>query len=128
VIPVADYTPEDLLDAARELLARPGARASGAWPRATAHLARQALEQTLEDFWRARLPALASAPKRIQLTALPTFLRDSEAAARAAYTWASLSNACHHHPYELAPSTSELTAWMISVEELRDAVRQSLAT
>ena len=126
MIAVTDYTPEDLLDAARRLLARGGADSSGAWPRAAAHLTRQALELSLRDFWRARLPALAEASMRVQLTSLPTFLKDSEIAARAAYTWACLSNACHHHPYEIAPAETELAGWITGVDALRKSVAESL--
>ena len=30
----------------------------------------------------------------------------------------ALSNACHHHPYELAPTSGELTAWISDVATL----------
>jgi len=127
MIPVADYTPEDLLDAARTLLARPDARTSGVWPRAAAHLLRQALEESLDEFWKARLPVLASTSMRVQLTSLPTFLANSDAAANAAYTWACLSNACHHHPYELAPSDTELRAWIEEIERVREEIVRALS-
>lgn len=127
MIPVADYTPEDLLDAARTLLARPDARTSGVWPRAAAHLLRQALEETLDEFWKARLPVLASTSMRVQLTSLPTFLVNSDAAANAAYTWACLSNACHHHPYELAPSDTELRAWIEEIDRVREEMVRALS-
>jgi hypothetical protein len=125
-ITVTDYTPQDLLDAARGLLDHPDARVNGVWPRAASHLARQALEQTIEDFWRARVPALADTPMRVQLTSLPTFLKSAETAARAAYTWACLSNACHHHAYELAPSTAELSTWMDHVKQVRNVIIETL--
>ena len=31
--------------------------------------------------------------------------------------WGSLSRACHHHPYELAPTAGELATWIHVVEE-----------
>ena len=37
--------------------------------------------------------------------------------ARVAHTWASLSNACHYHAYELVPTAEELTGWIETVEE-----------
>ena len=35
-----------------------------------------------------------------------------------AYVWAALSEACHYHAYELAPTAAELAGWFQSVEEL----------
>jgi hypothetical protein len=32
-------------------------------------------------------------------------------------TWGALSRACHHHPYELAPTVEELAAWIGVVED-----------
>ncbi len=126
-ITVNDYTPQDLLDAARNLLSRADRSSYGIWPRAAAHLCRQALEQILDDFWRARLPVLVSASMRTQLTSLPTFLRNDDASTSAAYTWDCLSNACHHHPYELAPSEAELRRWIDETERLRHEVVRSLS-
>jgi len=47
-------TPTDLLAAARRLLDRPDAKTAAIWPRAAALLARQALEQGLDQFWRGK--------------------------------------------------------------------------
>ena len=30
--------------------------------------------------------------------------------------WGALSRACHHHPYELAPTAGELSGWIEAVE------------
>jgi hypothetical protein len=54
---------------------------------------------------------------RSQLICLPTYL-NPDLAHQVAYTWAALSNACHYHPYELAPTSSELTAWINDVATL----------
>ena len=43
---------------------------------------------------------------------------DAELAARAGHAWSALSRACHHHPYELAPTAAELRAWFAVVEDL----------
>ena len=37
--------------------------------------------------------------------------------ARLHETWGALSRACHHHPYELAPTAAELARWIEVVEE-----------
>ena len=46
-------TPAETLAAARDVLARPQGSGVGGWPRAVALLTRQALEQALEEFWKA---------------------------------------------------------------------------
>ncbi len=48
---------------------------------------------------------------RAQLACLSTYMDDDELAGRVGYTWGALSNACHHHVYEIAPVTTELTGW-----------------
>jgi hypothetical protein len=35
-------------------------------------------------------------------------------------TWASLSSACHLHPYELAPTAGELLSWTADVQGFCD--------
>jgi hypothetical protein len=106
-------TPDDLLAAARELMVRPDAGTVGVWPRTSAFLARQALERAISARWEA-LPetaALADCPMRSQLICLPFYI-ERDTAAQAAHTWAALSNACHYHRYELAPTAAELTGWI----------------
>jgi hypothetical protein len=36
----------------------------------------------------------------------------------AAYLSAALSRVCHYHPYELAPTASELTRWLKETADL----------
>ena len=122
MIPVTGYTPEDLLDAAHALVSRSDTKAQGIWPRAAAHLCRQALEASLDELWTARLPEMTEISMRAQLACLPTYLNKDELAGRVAYTWSALSNACHHHVYELAPSVTELSAWLATMAELATAV------
>ncbi len=55
---------------------------------------------------------------RAQLICLRTYLGDADLAARAAHAWSALNGACHHHPYELAPTAPELQGWFSVVEEL----------
>jgi hypothetical protein len=112
-------TPADLLDAARDLLERPGLVSVGGWSRAVALLTRQALEQGLEEFWAAS-PATAglrACSKKSQLTCLPTYLNRG-ISRQISYVWAALSSACHYHPYELAPTVGELNGWVAAVESL----------
>ena len=120
---VTDYTPADLLETARELLSRTDTKAKGIWPRAAALLCRQALETSLERFWKTRLPGMESVTMRAQLTCLVTYMDDAELAGRAAYTWTALSQACHHHTYEIAPTDAELRTWMQVVACLEGALK-----
>jgi hypothetical protein len=133
MIPVRGYSPEDLLSAARDLLTRThlrdtsDLRSRGVWPRAAAHLCRQALEEALDLYWRKRMPGLELASMRAQLTVLPTYLRD-ESALDAAYLWGALSSACHHHLYELSPTAPELARWIESTQRLLSATSTSTPT
>ena len=112
-------TPADLLTAARQIQERPAAATAGLWPRAAALLARQALETALAELWEAT-PAthgLSRCTGRSQLACLPTYL-DAPTARQIAYVWAALSEACHYHAYELAPTATELTGWIQDVDRL----------
>jgi hypothetical protein len=120
-------TPAQTLATARHLLQRPSARTTGPWPRAAALLARQALEQAVDDFWRARSPGLDRLPMRPQLLCLSSYLPTEGVAARVTHTWSSLSSVCHHHPYELSPSASELLAWIDAVDEALAAMAAAAA-
>lgn len=116
--PAADRSPNHLLEAARRLVSHPDTRPQGIWPRAAAHLCRQALEIGLQDFWKQYLPGVENMPLRVQLICLPTYMQDKKLAHAIAYTWAALSNACHHHVYELAPTASELQMWIETTETM----------
>ena len=122
MLEVTGYTREDLLDTANELLSRPDAKAKGIWPRAAAHLCRQALEATLEELWRTKLPDMSESSMRAQLICLTSYLSDVEFAGRIAYTWSALSTACHHQVYELAPTASEIASWIDTTTRLHHTV------
>jgi hypothetical protein len=111
-------SPEALLAAARELASSPGAVPT-LWPRAAALLVRQALEWALDDFWRRHAPGVERCSVRAQLLCLPFYLGDDGLAGSVAHAWSALSHACHHHPYDLAPTGEELAAWAESVEAFR---------
>jgi hypothetical protein len=55
---------------------------------------------------------------RCQLLCLPAYLQDTGTARRAAHAWAALTNACHHHPYELPPTAEELDRWLDAVQAM----------
>jgi hypothetical protein len=112
-------TSEDLLTEARRLVERPDALTAGVWPRAAALLARQALEQAMAGLWATQPQAngLSNSTMRSQLLCLTVYV-DEDVATRAAYLSAALSRACHYHPYELAPTATELTRWLHETADL----------
>lgn len=119
-------TPADLLAAARDLVQRPAAANIGGWSRAVAILTRQALEQALDEFWAANrtTAGLCDCTMKTQLTCLPAYL-EPQLARQISYVWAALSNACHYHPYDLAPAAAELTDWMHTVRDLIVTISES---
>jgi hypothetical protein len=112
--------------AARHLLERADQATAGLWPRATALLARQAIESALAEFWRLRAPGVEKCPTRAQLLCLAHYLGDEVLAERVSYAWAGLSHACHQHPYELPPTSNELEAWLATAEMFERAVARIL--
>ena len=106
-------TPQELLAVAMRLMQRPDAATAGIWPRAAALLARQALEVAMAELWAAtpQTTDLSGSSLRSQILCLTAYL-DADTAASAAYLIAALSHACHYHPYELAPTSAELTSWL----------------
>jgi hypothetical protein len=63
---------------------------------------------------------------RTQLICLRTYLGDAPLAARAGHAWSALRRACHHHPYELAPTVAELEAWFAVASDLIDRVARDV--
>lgn len=106
-----------LLLEARRLLAYGDNTTAGLWPRAAALLARQALEQAVDDFWRRRAPGVENCSGRAQFLCLRSYV-DKRVAEEADHTWGALSRACHQHAYELAPTASELDRWMHNVDSI----------
>ncbi len=110
-------TPAELLAAARALLKRTDPKTAGLWPRAAALLARQALEGSLDMFWRSKkLSFDPHTGRRQQFLCLHAYLEDRELAGLAHNTWATLSDASHHHAYELAPTVGEVEALIKTAE------------
>jgi hypothetical protein len=110
--------PAQLVAMARDLLQRASPSTAGLWPRAAALLARNALEIAVDDYWsRKRIP-LDSCPTFPQLICLREYLDDPDLAGRVHHAWNALSGACHHHPYELAPTAGELEGLFEVVDAL----------
>jgi hypothetical protein len=121
-VKAVDREPRDLLDTAGRLLGRADPATAGLWPRASALLALQALEASVVRLWTHRTLDLRGCAMRTQLICLRSYLKDASLAARTGHAWSALSRACHHHPYELAPTSTELGSWFSVVGELVDQV------
>jgi hypothetical protein len=111
-------TPLELLDAARDLIRTPRPGSAGLWPRAAALLGRQAVEEAVDDLWRRRAPGAEHASTTAQLLCLPAYAGDPQRARAAAPVWYSLSDACHQHLYDLAPTAGELEGWLDQARDL----------
>lgn len=109
---------EQTLEVARDLLERSDDATRGLWPRAAALLGRQALEDAVSWIWFVRAPGLEACSMRAQLLCLADYLGNERVAEETAHIYARLSWACHHHPYELAPTAMELRAWLEEVARL----------
>ena len=118
----ADADARGLLETADSLLGRAEPATEGLWPRASALLGLEALEATLQRLWGHRGLDLHGCTMRTQLICLRRYLDDGGLAARAGHAWSALSRACHHHPYELAPTAAELGSWLSVVGELVERV------
>ena len=119
--------PVQLLDVAQNLLQRADPRTAGLWPRAAALLGRQALEAGLDAYWAGRGIALGDCATRPQLICLRSYLPDAPLAARVHHAWGALSDACHHHGYELAPTAQELGTLFDTVGDLLAVVDEGSA-
>ncbi len=113
--------PADLVARARALMESPHTPSLAAWSRAAALLGRQALEAALDQLWLKTAPGMERASRRAQLICLSEYLAH-ETATRARYAWHGLSDACHHHAYELAPVAAELKGWLADVHILIAAI------
>ena len=104
-----------------ELMLDGNAGAAGSAARLAAFLARQALEQLVTQ----RLSALEIDAPRATMRSKLVILRSLDTTDRAdaaAVAWNGLSNVCHHHAYELAPTVSEVRHLCRVAARLLDSV------
>lgn len=110
--PAGDDDSRALLDTCRFLLTHDDWMLSHWGARGAAHLARQAIEEILEHYWDMQAPAVAGTSMRAMFLALHAFVDDAGGIADGYATWCRLSRACHHHPYDLAPTSAEVQQWV----------------
>jgi hypothetical protein len=115
-----------LLDLADGLLRRADPATAGLWPRASALLALHALDTALRGLWERHALGLQGCSMKTQLICLRAYLDDTSLAARAGHAASALRRACHHHPYELAPTVGELEDWFSVVRELVRKVAKTI--
>ena len=118
-------TTAELLVEARRLLDEASRGTVSVWARASALLARQALEGALCTLWAAKAPGVDGLSMRAQLACLETFLPSQALARDVSFAWHALSRATHHHPYELDPTREELSSLLTTTERLVTAVEQA---
>lgn len=104
-----------LLAKSREQLDSPGPSAL----RRACWLARTALEGLIDDLLRTKGITADRASERAKLSCLEgVYVDDRALAHKAEYAWNRLSDACHQHAYQLAPTYSEVQHLIALVEEL----------
>jgi len=118
---MTDATTRELLYRAIDLLERPTSETVGLWPRATAVLARQALERGLTEALSPNVNGIEQASVRARLLCLRIFLDDTATADEVNVAWWALSRACHHLSYELPPTAAELRALIDIVDRFVEA-------
>jgi len=112
-----------LLETCQSLLTREEWADAHWWARGTAHLARQAMETLLDDYWEVHAPALTRASLRARFLALHAFIGDARLVGEGYATWSQLSRACHAQGYDLAPTGPELQGWVDGARRFCDALR-----
>ena len=103
---------------ARALLDRPPSPQPDLWERASILLARQALEDALDEFWCARSPDLRQASMRAQLLCLGALMHNEHDAADVDQLWGALSEACHFNAVQPTPGAAQVHAWLNQTEQL----------
>lgn len=90
--------------------------------RLAAVLARQALESIVEARCSSVDEGAVHASMKVKLIVLYALAPDDESVRTLDYAWGRLSQACHHHAYELSPTVTEVRNLCESVAEfLADA-------
>lgn len=114
---------DQLLVACRVLLTRDDWALSHWWSRGAAHLARQAMEALLDEFWDMEVASMTRAPTRAKFLALHVYVHDTSLVRDGYATWSRLSRACHHHPYDLAPTIGEVQGLVAAAGAFCDGLR-----
>lgn len=108
------------------LLALASTQIAGRTPhtnRIAAWLTRTALEEVVSELLRARGIEPGRASGNARLSCLEVAYRDRpEIATQAQYAWNRLSEACHHHAYQLSPTHHEVVHLLSIVRALSSRI------
>ncbi|UTI65195.1 hypothetical protein NBH00_03055 [Paraconexibacter antarcticus] len=118
----------DLLRAALALLDEPEPDTATVWPRGAAVLTRQAIETTLDAYWRKTSSQMLFASAADRWVALPSYLGRDPVIRAAEYAWSALSEACHQRAYDVGLTEAELRAHLRTADAFREVVAQALTT
>lgn len=99
--------------------ANPHSNAVACW------IARAALESVVDDLLTARGRSAPQASMRSKLSVLQVAFEDTDLPARAEYAWSRLSQACHHHAFQLTPVSTEVRHLIDLVGSLPAAIAGS---
>lgn len=110
---------EELLEVSRQLASSSDRRLGATRLVAAALLIRQALEMSLDHFWKLAVPGMESVSARAQLVSLPYYL-NGELAADVVYTWYRLSVLCHRDAYDMTPAPEEVASLSTIVSRLQE--------
>lgn len=100
---------------------------AGLWPRTAARLTRLAVERAADLYWGRTRPEMRACPTTMRILMLEGALGRS-GARQAFLLWSRLSDATHPHPYELAPTASELRRWHREATQLVSQLAAPTAT
>ncbi|GAB3504461.1 hypothetical protein [Amycolatopsis cihanbeyliensis] len=114
--------PARFLEQARAALRGKHAIPARQVPRAAALLARQALEARGVEICCAHGAELRAATMRSRLVVLRKVAGD-KAGDLAGVAWSGLSRSCHHHAYELSPTSGEVGYLIDNVAQLLPAAQ-----
>jgi hypothetical protein len=98
------------LDLVEALLETPLPVMRGCWPQAVALLARQSLEEAIDELWAGTLPAMAGTSARAQLLCVAEYPGDDEIADGAAHAWAGSAGRAITAPTSSHPPAPNSTA------------------
>jgi hypothetical protein len=97
------------------------------WPRGAAVLTRQAIETTLDAYWKKTSPQMRFASAADRWVALPSYLGRDPVIPAAEYAWSALSEACHQRAYDVGLTEAELRAHLRTADAFRKVVADALA-
>lgn len=115
-------TSADLLSQASAVLGGRSAHSN----RIACWIARAALENAVDGMLSDEGVDAADATMRSKLTMLQVaYESEGDVSMRAGYAWSRLSQACHHHAFELSPSGTEVRHLILLVRGLGSSITQS---